>query len=98
VRSSQADDIMLAVSEAVANAVLHAYPDRDDGEVDLTVRAEHDHLVLEVCDSGVGPNVRSRHAGLGLGLVVIDRVSHSATVEDAHPGTHVTMRFRLVSG
>jgi len=91
----QANDMMLAVSEAVTNVVMHAYPDRDGGGFDLDARSEPGELVVEVRDDGVGPNAPSRKAGLGLGLVVIDRVSHSATVQDSHPGTHVIIRFRL---
>jgi serine/threonine-protein kinase RsbW len=93
--AGQANDMTLAVSEAVTNVVLHAYPDGDGGAFDLDARSEPGELVVEVRDNGVGPNVASRKAGLGLGLVVIDRVSHSATVQDSHPGTHVTIRFRL---
>src|SRR4051794_36347353 len=62
-------DVKLAVSEAATNAVLHAYRDREPGEI--RVHAELDDrggLTITVEDDGFGPLPRPDSPGLGLGL------------------------------
>ena len=70
-------DLMLAVSETVANAVCHGRP-----PVHVTVWGDADHMVVSVHDTGPGPtdpfagllpaanpNIEGNHAGYGLWLV-----------------------------
>jgi stage II sporulation protein AB (anti-sigma F factor) len=95
-----ADRIRVAVTEAAANCVLHAYP---PGEVGATymVGARVDDgalcVVVHDCGSGILHEPR-RNAGLGLGLRLIDALSDRATVS-SRPGhgTRVVMRFELRS-
>jgi anti-sigma regulatory factor (Ser/Thr protein kinase) len=47
-------DILLAVTEAVANVVVHAYPDGRAGEFELVFRDDHGRLIVTVRDEGVG--------------------------------------------
>ncbi len=47
------NDIKTAVSEAVTNAVVHAYPN-GDGEVCLRVEAENNSVKIIVSDKGIG--------------------------------------------
>jgi signal transduction histidine kinase len=73
-----AGSILLPIAqELVVNAVKHA----DPGTIDLSVRAEKGHVILEISDDGVGidtSNVeRTVHAG-HLGLAMVRR-----RVEDA---------------
>lgn len=46
-------DIKTAVSEAVTNAVVHAYPLKD-GDITLKVKLYKTGVVIDVCDNGVG--------------------------------------------
>src|SRR5215210_6881658 len=47
--------VSLAVSEAVTNAVLHAYLDREKpGTVEVRARTEPDQVVVVVADEGRG--------------------------------------------
>ncbi len=46
-------DIKTAVSEAVTNCVVHAYPDKV-GEIEIWVGLTHDTIYIEVRDCGVG--------------------------------------------
>ena len=84
----------MAVTEAVANVVLHAYP---GGAGTVTVAAENigDDLVVVVSDNGAGGHSFqfSASAGLGLGLVLIRKLCASVTVVPTPEGTVVTMRF-----
>jgi anti-sigma regulatory factor (Ser/Thr protein kinase) len=90
------DDVELAVAEAVANAVLHAFGGRDDGAI--MVRAEidgPDRLVVEIADfgSGIRTYARSPRAGLGLGLPIIRALADSVEVQTGQGGTRVVLSF-----
>jgi anti-sigma regulatory factor (Ser/Thr protein kinase) len=92
-------DVRLAVSEAVANAVVHAFRDRSEpGTVNVLVRVIADGRQVEVVvrDNGSGMARRDDSPGLGLGLPLIrhlaDQFDHH---EPADGGTELWMRFRL---
>ena len=92
----QVDDIVLAVSEASANVVLHAYPaDPRDRDYDIEGHIEPDQLTIVIRDTGVGPHRPSPRAGLGQGLRLFERLSTSWQIQDTHPGTRVTLCFQL---
>ncbi len=46
-------DIKTAVSEAVTNCVVHAYP-KNEGEVILNVKLTNDTAIISVSDNGIG--------------------------------------------
>ncbi len=99
-------DIKTAVSEAVTNAIVHAYPDRL-GKIVMRLR-QFDGGVLEiqVKDSGVGiPDVDKARTPLfttggeersGMGFTIMESFMDGLKVR-SHPGrgTAVTMRKRL---
>jgi anti-sigma regulatory factor (Ser/Thr protein kinase) len=74
-------EVTLAVSEIVANAVLHAYRDGGDGEI--TVAAEHcdDGLLVSVADDGMGLTPRTDSPGAGLGLVIAGNVADRLEID-----------------
>jgi anti-sigma regulatory factor (Ser/Thr protein kinase) len=90
-------DVELAVTEAVKNAVEHAFPGDRSGSVWLRIETlVPDTLVVSVTDDGVGITPDLGNGGLGIGLSLIGRYSHDFDVCDAEPhGTAVTMRFNL---
>lgn len=94
----QQENIGLAMSEAVSNSVIHAYPDDDLGGA-VTVRAwmENGRIVVLVCDEGRGMTPRSDSPGLGLGLPLIARVTERFEIEDLspRPGVRLRMTFPL---
>ncbi len=53
VAPQRVDQLVLAVDEACANAIRHAYQGRSDELVELHLRATADELLVEVRDSGV---------------------------------------------
>jgi serine/threonine-protein kinase RsbW len=87
-------DVLIAVTEAVANVVVHAYPDGTAGEFELVLLDDNGRLIVTVRDEGVGYYVPSATPGLGSGLLVIQRACDSSAIDAAEPGTIVTMRFR----
>ena len=88
--------VELAVSEAVSNAVVHAYDDQPLGEVRLELELTDDVLEIVVADAGKGMSPRPDSPGLGLGLPLIGRLADSFDVRsDAGEGTELRMRFAL---
>jgi anti-sigma regulatory factor (Ser/Thr protein kinase) len=89
-------DVELAVAEAVANAVLHAFPGEETGTVTLRGTLTGDALVVQVIDDGTGMRPNPDGGGLGLGLALIGRLTSSFNVsEPVHGGTSLRMSFPL---
>lgn len=95
------NDVALAVSEAVANAVMHAF--RGIGErgtlmVEAAVR-EQEWLDVHVIDDGSGMAPRDDSPGLGLGLPLIRHLADE--FDHRRPpggiGTELWMRFRFTA-
>jgi len=89
--------VALAVSEAVGNAVRHAYRVHEPGTIQL--RAEllvPDTLGVIVIDDGDGMSPHPGSEGLRLGLPLISAVTTGLEIERHKPhGTTVRMRFSL---
>ena len=85
--------VALAVSETLANAVLHAYAGTDPGEIVLHAEADGE-LVLTVDDHGCGMRPRPDSPGAGLGLPLVAHFAARFEVSDRPGGgTHVCMAF-----
>ena len=88
--------IALAVSEAVTNAVIHAYVDQPrPGDVEVFAeRHEGNGLEVQVCDEGRGMMPRSDSPGLGVGLPLVAKLAMRFRVETRPTGgTAVSMVF-----
>lgn len=89
-----ADDVRLCVSEAVTNAVRHAYgPEVANGEVGVLVVRLEDELRVVVRDEGRG--IDEPPAGGGFGLQIIARVASRHRLHGGDSGTTVSMSFDL---
>jgi serine/threonine-protein kinase RsbW len=92
------DRVMLSVSEAVTNALVHAYrhvPDPASQRIELEAHREHEALIVIVRDFGCGMSPRLDSPGLGLGLPLIAASTSSVQI-DTPPGggrTEVSMEF-----
>jgi anti-sigma regulatory factor (Ser/Thr protein kinase) len=84
--------IALAVSEAVGNAVRHAYP-AAAGDVKLTVEHDLGEITVTVTDTRVGITNRTRDPGRGLGLQLMDALTKRCTIESHSAGTTITLAF-----
>jgi serine/threonine-protein kinase RsbW/stage II sporulation protein AB (anti-sigma F factor) len=95
VRAARRSDIALAVTEAVTNAVLHAYADTEPGPVHVEAGLTGARLRIAVTDCGRGMVPRADSPGLGVGLALIRELSDELTVGSAvcGTGTRVTMDF-----
>src|SRR4051794_40590832 len=71
------------VSEAVGNAVKHAYRETEPGFVSLEMQATFDgRLLVSIVDKGVGMRPDIRRKGLGFGLALMAAVSSSMSIEN----------------
>lgn len=98
---AEVDEIKLAVSEAVTNAVIHGYGGEPDHVVRLEIGLDNGVLSISVADQGCGiedislamqPAVSSDPERMGLGFCFME--SHMDTLQvDSTPGrgTRVTM-------
>jgi serine/threonine-protein kinase RsbW len=88
-----ASDVKLAVSEAVTNAVTHAFRDGSRGTISVRARVERDRLVVVVTDDGTGmrPNVNS--PGLGFGISLITQMAGDVRFDSSPAGLTVSMSF-----
>lgn len=89
-------DIRLAVTEACTNVVVHAYPDGDEGPMEVLASLLGDELTIVVRDEGRGVGPRPDSPGLGLGLPLIASLAESVQLgRDAQDRTEVRMTFSL---
>jgi serine/threonine-protein kinase RsbW len=88
-------DVVLAVDEAAANAVLHAYGPDEAGVVELTLWTESGTLCIEVVDHGswVPPSDRSPEGGRGIPLM--HQMSESVLIRFDDRGSRVLLRHRI---
>jgi serine/threonine-protein kinase RsbW len=98
---SVCDAVALAVSEALNNAVIHAYVGRPPGR--LRVESHHDgdgQLIVRVIDEGAGMVPRTDSPGLGLGMSLMAQMADDlrVTTRPEAPGTVVAMQFSLTAG
>jgi stage II sporulation protein AB (anti-sigma F factor) len=100
---AEIEEIKVAVSEAVSNVVVHAYPTAE-GEIVLHCEETEDGIQISVSDQGVGIEdvAQARQASfstdperMGLGFVFMESFSDEFAVESTPGrGTRVEMRKR----
>jgi anti-sigma regulatory factor (Ser/Thr protein kinase) len=87
--------VELAVSEAVTNAVIHAYVGREPGQVRVRCQSDGERMIVEVTDGGVGVAARRDSPGVGHGLALVGALADTLDVSPGSDGsgTVVTMSF-----
>jgi anti-sigma regulatory factor (Ser/Thr protein kinase) len=90
--------IALCVSEAVTNAVMHAYRDQPVGEIEVEAAKPDGYLCIYVRDFGVGMQPRPDSPGAGFGLPLITQLAAEVAIRSRNAGgagTELMMRFDL---
>lgn len=86
--------VKVCVGEALANAVLHAYPEGEPGPVNVTVDEVEDALEVVVEDEGDAVyEPRDGADDLHLGLTLMTRLATHCTFTAAREGTRVELLF-----
>ena len=96
-RADTCSSVALAVTEAVANVVVHAYRNGPGGRVDVVLRGDRRRLEILVSDTGVGLAAREDSPGLGLGMGLMAELADVFEVLDGGgpTGTRVRLCFVL---
>ena len=98
-------DVILALDEACANVVRHAFPGSSMGSFELRAEVEGDEVRVVVEDHGVGmhpsaidgDSIAGPESTSGRGLHIIRSIMTDVEMEPAGPdgGTRILMRKRL---
>jgi anti-sigma regulatory factor (Ser/Thr protein kinase) len=96
--ADQLEAVRLAASEAVTNAVMHAYAQGELGTVQVSASYVEDELWILVADGGGGLRPRANSPGLGLGLALIAQLADEFQIlSRGSGGTELRLRFKLAS-
>jgi serine/threonine-protein kinase RsbW len=91
--------VQLALSEAVTNAIVHAYVGVEPGTVTVSLTCDQDsgELHAVVCDDGSGMAPRADSPGMGLGMPLMAGLVKHLDIgpHPVGPGTRVCMTFDL---
>jgi serine/threonine-protein kinase RsbW/stage II sporulation protein AB (anti-sigma F factor) len=88
-------DIAHAVTEAVTNVIVHAYPPGRVGSLSIAADIEEDGLEIVVTDDGEGFRPGTS-PGLGAGLSIIAETTNDFAIRERQPrGIELWMRFDL---
>jgi PAS domain S-box-containing protein len=93
--SQEADDVLVAVGEACANVVQHAYGLRA-GRMELRLARAGEEIEVTVRDTGSWRS--ATETGGGRGMDIMRGLMDSVDVENGAEGTEVRMRRRLLAG
>jgi serine/threonine-protein kinase RsbW len=95
--ADQIEAVRLAASEALTNAIRHAYPDAT-GRVHVTTAVACGELAIQIADDGCGIRPHARRGGLGLGLMLIASLCDELQiVKRSSGGTGLWLWFKLTS-
>jgi anti-sigma regulatory factor (Ser/Thr protein kinase) len=93
-----AEDAVLVLGEAAANAVEHAYLDGNNGDIEIEITSDEDSgLRMVVRDFGRwrSPAAPGRR---GRGIWIMRRLAHEVATETDEDGTIVTIRMDVAAG
>jgi len=103
----ECDDIELSVSEAVNNAVIHAYGNEEGHEVRVNFTIKVDRLVIDVCDKGKKMTEYSPPSLIyksidrrslpesGMGLFIINKIMDEVVYKTKNDTNILTMTRRI---
>ena len=89
-------DVLLAVTEAATNAVVHGSTLPTD-RIDLEAELQRDSLTVTIRDYGpsIVREAPPTSPGLGVGLPLISALADDTEFHHAHPGTRATLHFTI---
>lgn len=103
---SDLDELKVAVSEAVSNAIIHGYENDPEKTVEMEIVSYDEKLIITVTDYGVGiqdvdqalqPSFSTDNDRMGLGFVFIQSFMDKLEVKsEPNMGTKVIMLKNLV--
>jgi anti-sigma regulatory factor (Ser/Thr protein kinase) len=96
VGDEQTMNVLIAVGEALANAIEHGHRDRPEGAVSLRAVALADRLQLTVSDTGLWkPPDAIPDSSRGRGIALMRALMHEVTIQQRESGTTVHLHARI---
>jgi stage II sporulation protein AB (anti-sigma F factor) len=102
---AELDEIKVAVSEAVSNAIIHGYQNDSEGWVEMSVELAEDQMIIIVHDEGIGienieeamkPHFSKGEERMGLGFAFMNSFVDKVEVASIPlSGTTVTLTKKL---
>jgi two-component sensor histidine kinase len=94
--ASRAINLALITSEAVTNALKHAFPEGVKGTISVKCRRDDRHGMLAVRDSGVGMKDSKRESAMGMKLIrtLVKGIDGKLRIDGAE-GTRLHVTFPL---
>lgn len=94
---NQAIPCSLIVSEVITNAIKHAFKDREQGKLAVSLKEESNQVILKIKDNGVGLPEEINHSGpdQSLGLHLIQRLSQQLDADYDYESKDKGTLFRL---
>jgi len=93
--ADEMDGIVLAVDEAAANAVCHAYGQGESGVVELTLWTEDTTLCIEVVDHGSWRPPAEEPATGGRGISLMNAMTDAMLIHFDDRGSRVLLRHHV---
>ena len=104
---NELEDIKTAVSEAVTNVIVHAYPDKK-GYVNMKISTENQNIQIEVWDNGVGIEdldraltpfytTKPNEERSGMGFTVMESFMDDLKVRSNKEGVTVSMSKEILN-
>lgn len=91
--ASQAAPLALVANELISNALKHAYPPGNAGEIAITAHRRNGAFDLIVADRGIGLPPPADRQGFGLTIVQLlsQQLKAKLSLDDAQPGCRATV-------
>ena len=95
IAAAKAAPLALLVSELLANAIQHAFPQRRPGNIRISVIGESKHFRIEIADDGVGLETQGHKPGFGLTIakLLCEQLRADCETTDAQPGVRTVIRL-----
>lgn len=90
-------DLLIAVGEATANTVRHAYRDSPRGNVLIRIEMVDGYLAVKVEDTGKWRAPRTVADSPGLGTTIMQAITEQLHINETPGGTQVTFRIPCLS-
>lgn len=106
----QINDIKTAVSEAVTNCIVHAYPDKSQkGKITITTAVSDNSVHIVISDTGIGIDdvnsamqpfftTKPEQERSGMGFTVMESFTDELTVEPNSPSGTVVSMTKTIRG
>jgi len=98
VDADRRDTLLLAIGEAVANAIDHGSRRDETQIVKIELAVRDDEIIASVSDSGMWqPGIEGFFSGRGRGHLLMQALSDDVDIDTDQQGTIVTLRMALQS-